>query len=109
MKTVYSSPQLFWVAYYQDILRSNGIECVIKNEFLSGGVGELPPNECWPMLLVQENDFERAQQIVQQELNSADKQYPKWTCPRCGEGNEGQFGACWNCGALAPDSVVQPK
>ena len=22
-----------------------------------------------------------------------------WRCSGCGEDNEGQFGACWNCGA----------
>ena len=24
--------------------------------------------------------------------------YQDWTCPKCSEINEGQFGACWQCG-----------
>jgi rubrerythrin len=25
-----------------------------------------------------------------------------WRCPQCGEQLEGQFTACWKCGALKP-------
>ena len=98
MKAVYSSPHLFWVVYYQDILQSNGIECLIKNEYLSGGAGELPPNECWPRLYVDDKDFDRAEQLIQAELNSKPTDTPAWTCSQCGEDNEGQFAVCWKCG-----------
>jgi hypothetical protein len=103
MKAVYSSPQLFWVAYYQDILQSNGIECFVKNEYLSGGAGELPPNECWPRLYVDDKDFDRADQIVQAELHHKPTDAPPWTCAQCGEENEGQFGICWKCSAPAQE------
>ena len=99
MKAVYSSPQLFWVAYYQDILQSYGIKCFIKNEYLSGGAGELPPNECWPRLYVDDADFDRAEQIVQGELNKKIEDEPPWICTQCGEENEAQFALCWKCGA----------
>jgi hypothetical protein len=29
---------------------------------------------------------------------------PPWQCPDCGEALEGQFSACWHCGALRPES-----
>ena len=109
MKAVYSSPQLFWVVFYKDILQSNGIDGFIKNEFLSGGAGELPPNECWPRLYVEDDDFTRAQQIVDKELKAAQTNYVSWTCAQCGEINEGQFGICWNCGATPPDSSAQKE
>ena len=99
MKAVYSSPLLFWVTYYKDILRSNGIVGFIRNEYLSGGAGELPPNECWPRLYVHDDDFDRAEHIIQRELSTTLTQDPPWTCRRCGEENEGQFAVCWNCGA----------
>ena len=99
MKAVYSSPHLFWVVYYKDILQSNGIECFIKNEYLSGGAGELPPNECWPRLYVDDTDFERAEQIVQTEMNKKVVDESPWICEQCGEENEGQFVICWKCGA----------
>jgi hypothetical protein len=90
---------LFWVVYYQDILKSNAIDSVIKNEYLSGGAGELPPNECWPRLYVSDADFARAERIVQEELHRKPDDTPPWTCPQCGEENEGQFAVCWNCGS----------
>ena len=99
MKAVYSSPLLFWVTYYKDLLQFNGIEGFIKNEYLSGGAGELPPNECWPRLYVDENDFGRAEQIIQTELKDVTSSGPVWTCHQCGEENEGQFAICWKCGA----------
>jgi hypothetical protein len=101
MKAVYSSPHLFWVTHYQNILQHKGITGTIKNQYLSGGAGELPPNECWPILYVEEDDFDRAQQIVQEELNAENISAPPWVCESCGEENEGQFAVCWNCGTPA--------
>ena len=109
MKAVYSSPQLFWVAYYQDILQSNGITCFVKNEYLAGGAGELPPNECWPRLYVDDNDFDRAEQIVYAELHKKAADEPPWTCAQCGEENESQFVLCWKCGASIAEQSVEQK
>ncbi|MCG6970956.1 MAG: DUF2007 domain-containing protein [Gammaproteobacteria bacterium] len=106
MKSVYSSPHLFWVTYYQNILQSHGIESFIKNEYLSGGAGELPPNECWPRLFVNDADFDRAEQIVQAELNTPPVDAPPWICAQCGEQNEGQFALCWKCGTPCDDKKV---
>jgi hypothetical protein len=107
MKAVYSSPLLFWVTYYKEILRANGIEGIIKNEYLSGGAGELPPNECWPRLYVDDDDFDRAEQIVQTELTATASNEPPWTCRQCGEQNEGQFAICWNCGSPLPETDTE--
>lgn len=109
MKAVYSSPLLFWVTYYKDILKSNGIDGFIKNEYLSGGAGELPPNECWPRLFVNEHDFDRAEHIIQSELNVQPSHQPSWTCGQCGEVNEGQFAICWKCGAPAQEPEDNAK
>ncbi len=109
MKAVYSSPHLFWVVYYQDILQSNGIDCFIKNEYLSGGAGELPPNECWPRLYVDDNDFVRAEQIVQAELHKKVIDESPWICTQCGEENEGQFALCWKCGASVKETATEQK
>lgn len=103
MKAVYSSPMLFWVAYYKDILQTYGIESFIKNEYLSGGAGELPPNECWPRLYVNESDFDRAEQIIQREMNATPSREPPWTCRKCGEENEAHFAVCWKCGTYAQE------
>ena len=96
MKTVYSAPHLSLVSIVQNILDQHGISCWIKNEFLSSGVGDLPPIECWPQLSVEDDDFEAAQEIVDAALTETAG--PAWICASCGETQEGQFTDCWKCG-----------
>lgn len=98
MKTVYSAPYLFMVHHYKNILAAQGIDAFIKNEYLSGGAGELPPTECWPMLCVADNDAGRAQAIIHKAMSEDNRDKARWTCPRCGEVIEPQFEWCWNCG-----------
>jgi len=98
MKNVYSAPHLFMVHHCKNILSSHGIESIVKNEYLAGGAGELPPTECWPVLCVDERDAERAEAIIQQALTEQPRDKSSWRCPQCGELIEPQFEWCWNCG-----------
>jgi len=99
MKTVYSSPHLFLVNHYRNIVESYGIPCVIRNSFLSGAAGELPPTEVWPVLCVEdERHFHRAKQIVDEELHRLNNSNQLWVCSHCGETLEEQFTDCWKCG-----------
>ncbi len=100
MKTVYSAPNLSLVSIIQNILDQHGISCWIKNEFLSAGVGDLPPVECWPQLSVEDDDFAAAERIVEAALTETAA--PAWRCNSCGEEIEGQFTECWKCGASCP-------
>jgi len=103
MKTVYSSPHLFLVYLFKDILDSHHIPCIITNLYLSGAAGELPPTEVWPSLRVEnDEDFDRATHLVSQEMSRQvrDANIQAWTCPHCGEQIEGQFHQCWNCGTV---------
>jgi hypothetical protein len=106
MKNVYSSPHLFLVHHFKSILESHNIPCIVKNAYLSGAAGELPPTEVWPVLGVEDDrDFQRAQRIVNQELSSFDSNEPAWICPACGESVDGQFNQCWNCETFRRISV----
>ena len=101
---VYSAPVLAQVATVKHILETHGIECRIQGEYRSGVVGEVPPTEAWPELWVTDPaDVVEAERLVGEVLGSAEPTQPGWTCPRCRETNEGQFGACWKCGADRPD------
>ena len=97
MKRIYSSHNLAAVHHARNLLETEGIRAVVKNEFLSSAMGDLPPAECqaevWVLL---EKDFQRAEAILR-SIN-ASTQLPKWTCA-CGESCEGQFTQCWRCGA----------
>ena len=100
MKTVYSAKNLSLVSIIQNILDQHGIPCRVNNEFLSAGVGDLPPIECWPQLSVEDDDFSVAKRIIEAALTETAG--PAWTCNACGEEIEGQFTECWKCGTSRP-------
>jgi hypothetical protein len=95
-QTVYSAPNLTLVSIVRSVLEGCGIRCWLKNEFLSAGVGDLPPIECWPQLCVDDADFTEAQRIVDEAMVS--RELTAWHCASCGESSEGQFTECWKCG-----------
>jgi hypothetical protein len=92
------------VGFLKDLLRNQGISCIIKNQYLGGAMGDLPPQECWPELWVTEDrDLEPARSLIEQTLSGPEQGASPWTCPVCGERIEAQFGRCWNCGRERPD------
>lgn len=100
MKRVYSSESLAEAGHVRTVLEHSGIAAFLKNEQLSGAMGEVPFLECMPEVWVYDDgDAARADRIIR-ELNSAPAAAAEpWQCKACGETNEGQFAACWKCGA----------
>ena len=100
MRKVYSSDNLLLIGHLREVLESHRIGCMTRNEYLAGGIGELPAMECWPELWVTDDaDHERASELVRAMLAIDMDRYGDWTCPGCGEPIEGQFSTCWQCGA----------
>ncbi len=99
MKKLTSAETLVTITHYKNVLEVGGIRSEIRNQHLGGVMGEVPVFETWPQLWVNERDFDRAGQLIKQ----ADAEEPgdPWRCAKCGEQNEGQFAACWNCGLAA--------
>lgn len=97
MAVVFSSPNFLLVAHFRALLDSQGIPSRIRNEFLAGAAGELPPLDCWPELFVEPRWEEPARRLIA-EAQHGTRRAANWTCPDCGELIEGQFTACWNCG-----------
>lgn len=98
MKRIYSSFNLAAVHHARNLLETEGIRAVVKNEFLSSAMGDLPPAECQAEVWVlYEKDFQTAEMILR-SIGSSDKNLPSWKCS-CGETCEGQFTQCWRCGA----------
>lgn len=101
MKRLYVSSDALLVGHLKAVLEQHRIACLVKNAFLQGAAGEIPPHECWPELWVEdEADFTRAQRLLQDTLEG-DPSAEAWTCPACGEKIEPQFAQCWNCGGSA--------
>ena len=98
MKKLTSAESLITINHYKNLLASEGIPTEVRNQHLGSIMGEMPFFETWPQLwVINDLDFDRARQLIE----SADEESPTapWTCDKCGEENEGQFAACWSCGA----------
>jgi hypothetical protein len=103
MKKLYTNQNATLVWHARNILEGVGIECALRNEFASGGVGQLSPFDAWPELwVVEDTCVYRAQTLLQRAFEDSD--VPDWTCSECGEVIGGAFSACWNC---AEPAVVQ--
>ena len=100
MKSIYSAADSLLVNHLRNLLQSQGIQCEVKNQVLSGAAGELPPTDCWPELWVSEDSqAAKAEQIIKTALNTEEPAGPPWICHQCGEQMEAQFAQCWQCGA----------
>jgi hypothetical protein len=86
-------------------LESAGIACEIRNRFIGGAVGDLPPDMVSPEIwVVDDADLNRARTLLR-ELRNPPKRAP-WNCFQCGELNEDQFAQCWKCQSSRPGSAV---
>ena len=104
MIKVYTANSLAMAGYVQGALESAGLRCMVRNQYLSGGIGELPPTDCWPEVwVVNDHAAAQARAILAELLGEGDGEAPPaWTCGSCGERIDGQFAQCWNCQAAAP-------
>ena len=105
MKRIYSSLDNVSIGHVVSMLEDSGIEHIVRNRYLSGAMGELPVNECWPEVWVaRDADYEAAMEIVRVATAQIRDAGP-WRCRQCGEHNEGQFASCWKCSADRTDAI----
>ncbi len=96
MIRVYSSNDVSEVEFVRNMLEKEGIECSIDSS-----LGASPFTDSFPQLwLLNDADFQRAHELVDQWSNPLPPGRPAWTCPDCGETIEGQFSTCWRCAML---------
>lgn len=99
MKKVFTHENRLIVFNLKNLLEDQGIECVIKNEFSGGGVGDLAPLDTWPELWVSNDDcFDRAESLIN-DIHNGHADEDVWLCRQCGEKNTANFQVCWNCQA----------
>ena len=83
----------------KEILAKEGIDCILKNDQLSVGMGEIPFTECYPELwLIDDEVYPRARLFLDNWLKNESADAKSWVCAGCGEELGPQFGACWSCG-----------
>ena len=96
MQKLFSHDDRFLVQQVRSELDAANIPYLVKNEYASGAMGELPWQETQLELwLLDEQWLPKATQIV--EALSPDSHAETWQCPQCGEMNDGQFSLCWQC------------
>lgn len=103
MKRLYRAADLIEATHLKTLLDSAGLDTLLRNENMARVAGEVPFIECWPEVwLRDERDEPLARQILDDFKNRRRNHGPAWTCANCKEWLEGQFTACWNCGANKP-------
>lgn len=96
MKLVYTHPSSIAVAQARSALELADIQCVLRNEYAAGAMGELAPIDVWPELwILRDRDFERARLVLAQSLAGTDE--ADWLCPQCGRHSPANFELCWHC------------
>jgi hypothetical protein len=104
MKQLHVAKHAMEANLVKGFLESQGIEAIVRGEYLTGGWGELPVDLC-TVWIADDAQFERANELLFEFLNGTLARRfsgERWTCPKCGEPLEGQFTACWNCGTSKP-------
>lgn len=100
MKKVTTSGSLVEINHLKNILESEGIPAFLKNEHLGSIIGEIPFLEADAELWVRNDlDLDRAKQLIDTANIVDESPRRTWRCKSCKEENEGQFAACWKCGA----------
>ena len=102
MKLVYTHENTMLLHSAKNILDSNNIESVFKNEHSAPSGPNLGISNIFQELwVVHEEDYLRAREILEREIINPE---PKaaWVCPQCNEENAGSFDFCWNCQTAKP-------
>jgi hypothetical protein len=85
------------------------ITCMIRNEYLSSAMGEVPFLDSSPELwILNDEDYSRAREILETWRTTRSETKEAWACAHCGESIEGQFTSCWECGRERP-AVKTPR
>ena len=82
-----------------NLLECAGIRTEVRNCYLAGALGEIPPFEAWPQIWIPAvQDADAALACLRESSQALSPGLPPWRCAHCGESIEPQFVACWQCG-----------
>ncbi|MDX1460574.1 MAG: DUF2007 domain-containing protein [Xanthomonadales bacterium] len=104
MLKVFEHFDLATVGHYQSVLEAEGIPTHLKNQYLTGALGDLPFVEAVPELwIINEKDLARANALIRGLREAQAQPRPDWSCPTCQAVVEGVFASCWKCQAPRPE------
>lgn len=103
MRLCYKHENRGLVYSVKNILSMQGIDCFVNNDFGNTMGAEFGIGNTLLELWVKEDaDYEKAREIIDQQIETSKQPHAAWLCPNCGEENAGQFAVCWNCQTEAP-------
>lgn len=109
MFKVYEDFDLARVGHFQSALAAAGIRTLLKNQFMSSVMGEIPFVEVMPELWVlDEADVDRARALIERLVAAPAGDQADWICSSCGEEVGGAFSHCWNCGRGSEEFTESP-
>lgn len=95
MRDVFWSSDIALINEYRGFLEQAGISSFIRDESSLAALQV----DGWPTLCVtNDEDYERARQILQELIQSQPVAGPEWKCSNCGAAVPGNFDRCWHCG-----------
>ncbi|SHK01516.1 Putative signal transducing protein [Rubritalea squalenifaciens DSM 18772] len=100
MKEIFRHLDLSTVSYYGNLLESEGIPVILRNEHTTtSGITSIPIPEFYPNICVlYDEDYPKAWDILNKAMH-ADKERAgqEIVCPKCGEVNPANFDFCFSC------------
>ena len=95
MRRVHAAKSTIEIAHLRDVLESEGIACIVRNNQLASVMGEIQFVECWPELWVAQPGQELRAWPDRAGAAAAARRATAWTCAGCGEHMDAQFSECW--------------
>lgn len=97
MQKFYSDYNQMKTRQVKELLDEANIPCMLKNEYIQGASGEIPPHETLlEVWLLDASWTDKAKKLLLQfEQDLSDQS--DWFCETCKEYNEAQFKVCWKC------------
>ncbi len=99
MIRIYTAENLTDAYLVSNLIRENGIDNHVFNEYANGAVGELPFAHTWPEVWIEnDSDEQRALAIIASRQQLTDSLVER-ECPSCGQLSPANFEICWDCSA----------
>lgn len=97
MKKLFSSPFRHEIDYIMELLASEHIPCLLRNQHLTNLFGQLPYEETVMSLWVEDDDYDAALKIIA-PIDQA-PQKVGLVCPKCGDTIVPPLKVCLSCTA----------
>ena len=112
MKRIYGARDSTEAEFVRGLLEAEEIRAIVQGSVLEAARGDIPFTDAsLPSVWVNDEDVERATPVVDEFRRGGPgvtQSHVAWVCPNCGETLEGQFTACWHCGAQKPVDAATP-